>query len=155
MRSSGEMRWAPQADATKEVQNQAAEAALRARRRAGELLAETVEHGGDRRSESRLQPATLNDHGVSKTQSSRWQAIADIPEEKFETFIAETQTLGRELTTAGAVAVARGRNPIHPAARRWLTKAETTTNYQQNCQRFMTRYPGGLAPYIVGLPVIA
>lgn len=41
------------------------------------------------------------------------------------------------------------------AARRWLTKAATTTNYQQNYQRFMTRYPGGLAPYIVGLPVIA
>jgi hypothetical protein len=27
--------------------------------------------------------------------------IATIPEEKFETYIAETQTFGRELTTAG------------------------------------------------------
>jgi hypothetical protein len=40
------------------------------------------------------------------------------------------------------------------AARQWLKTAESTAQYQQNYPRFMTRYPGGLAPYIVGVPVI-
>jgi hypothetical protein len=43
---------------------------------------------------------------------------------------------------------------ILAAARTWIKTAESTPNYQQNFPRFMTRYPGGLAPYIVGLPVI-
>lgn len=37
----------------------------------------------------------------------------------------------------------------------WLRQAEGSANYQRNYARFMQRYPNGLAPYIVGVPVIA
>ena len=36
----------------------------------------------------------------------------------------------------------------------WLKLVEGTTNYQQNYDRFIRRYPNGLSPYIVGMPVI-
>ncbi len=39
-------------------------------------------------------------------------------------------------------------------AERWLEKVEKTDLYKGNYDRFMKRYPNGLAPYIVGIPVI-
>jgi hypothetical protein len=93
-----------------EAQNQAAELKLRAERRLGELLACTVCHGGDRR--SRCQRATLNGRGglpdgISRTQSSRWQRVADIPAKVFETHLEETKGRGHELTTVGVLELAR------------------------------------------------
>ncbi len=41
------------------------EVKLRAERRTGELLAHTVQHGGDRRSQSRSHETTLNDLGIA------------------------------------------------------------------------------------------
>jgi hypothetical protein len=43
---------------------------------------------------------------------------------------------------------------IVQGAQRWLDSAEASSNYQKNFPLFMQRYPNGLAPYIVGLPVI-
>lgn len=84
---------------------------LRAERRAGELLKEMAlsgqrdtGKGGDRKSQSQhatvkvtqhdrpvrniivnVEPAkTLDQLGISKTQSSRWQALAEVPAEVFE-----------------------------------------------------------------------
>jgi N6-adenosine-specific RNA methylase IME4 len=74
---------------------QATEIRMRAERRAGELLIEMAARkeretkGGDRK--SKLQPATLipapklSDLGINKTQSSRWQAIAALDSDVFET----------------------------------------------------------------------
>ena len=44
------------------------------RTQGGELIAEKIEHGGDRKTESRSHDATLKNMGINKTQSSRWQA---------------------------------------------------------------------------------
>jgi N6-adenosine-specific RNA methylase IME4 len=68
---------------------------MRAERRAGELLIEMAERkerdqgkGGDRK--SRSQPATviasptLSDLGINKTQSSRWQRLAELDLDLFE-----------------------------------------------------------------------
>jgi hypothetical protein len=41
------------------------------------------------------------------------------------------------------------------AAEQWLTGAQSTTNFRANYPRYMQRYPRGLPPYIVGIPVIA
>lgn len=56
-----------------EIQNDADELKIRADRKLGELLRETVQHGGDLKSKS--QPATLISlpEGISRSQSSRWQ----------------------------------------------------------------------------------
>jgi len=69
-----------QAGESLEMQNQCAEIKLRAERRAGEILKDTIQHGGDRRSETRSHDATLKDSGINKSQSSRWQKIADVSE---------------------------------------------------------------------------
>ena len=38
--------------------------------------------------------------------------------------------------------------------RQWLSEVEGTERYKVNYDKFMRRYPNGLPPYIVGLPVI-
>ena len=43
---------------------------------------------------------------------------------------------------------------ICQAVERWWPGASTQDQFQANLSRFVRRHPGGLAPYIVGLPVI-
>ncbi|KKT35303.1 MAG: hypothetical protein UW24_C0011G0006 [Parcubacteria group bacterium GW2011_GWA2_44_12] len=40
-------------------------------------------------------------------------------------------------------------------AKKWLEENENTDLYKQNFDKFMRRYPNGLPPYIVGVPVIS
>jgi N6-adenosine-specific RNA methylase IME4 len=76
---------------------QATKIRLRAERKAGELLAEMKERGerdngkGNSNPALKSQRATskLSDLGVSKTQSSNWQKLARIPEEKFDAQVAD------------------------------------------------------------------
>jgi hypothetical protein len=69
----------------------ATEIRLRAERRAGELLAEMEKNKGaipgktGRKGRPVLDPTPkLADLGISKDQSSRWQALAGLPEQQFE-----------------------------------------------------------------------
>lgn len=85
---------------SQEVCNMAAEMKLRAERQAGELLAEQVSHGGDRKSKSHDGTLKLEEIGINKNQSSRWQRIASIDEEEFEQELSTFHECGREITTA-------------------------------------------------------
>ncbi|MGH7722223.1 MAG: MT-A70 family methyltransferase [Candidatus Dormibacteria bacterium] len=103
---------AEKARASLAVQNRAAEVALRARRRAGEVLAAMPKQDGGDAMRARSHdvtevPQSLDDLGITRNDSSRWQAIASLSDERFEGYIAQAQTDGRELTAAGAVAIAR------------------------------------------------
>ena len=96
-----------------EMQNQAAEIKLRAERRAGEMLRETeLQDGGDAM-RARSQDVTevlrprLEDLGISKMQSHRWQTEASLPDEDFEKYVAETKQSGDELTSIGLYNLAR------------------------------------------------
>lgn len=40
-------------------------------------------------------------------------------------------------------------------AKKWLQEHEGTELYEKNYSKFLKRYPNGLAPYIVGTPVIS
>ena len=46
-------------------------------------------------------------------------------------------------------------NDIISGALTWLQQNQNSQNYIQNCCKFMKRYPNGLAPYLVGVPVIS
>jgi len=86
-----------------EVQNDCAEIKLRAERRAGEMLKEMEIKrgnipGSNNREIVKLQDVTLQNIGIQKHESSRWQAISRIPEDTFETIIVETKEAAKELT---------------------------------------------------------
>jgi len=92
-----------------EMQNQAAEIKLRAERRAGEMLGEREKHKGAAtplHDERALALPKLKELGISEIQSHRWQLEAEIPEEKFEQFIAETKAASDEITSRAALGIA-------------------------------------------------
>ena len=94
-----------QAKESPEVIRKAEEIKLRAERRAGELLKETEFVHGSRGVGKKVDSkptSSLSDMGISYDQSSKWQKIANIPEEKFENYLE----VEKELTTAGALRVA-------------------------------------------------
>lgn len=84
-----------------------AEIKLRAERRAGELLGEMDKNEGGRPAETSniVLPVscapTLSDLGITRMQSSRWQSIAQIPEQVFEKHLIEKRESKEELTSAG------------------------------------------------------
>lgn len=90
-----------------ELQNYAAEVKLRAERKAGELLAQMQLHGGDRKSQKAEARPKLEDIGITKDQSSRWQLTAVISEREFEKYVAQTKSTNGEVTTAGLLRVAK------------------------------------------------
>lgn len=46
-------------------------------------------------------------------------------------------------------------NDLISGAEKWLEENENTDLYKKNSDKFMRRYPNGLPPYIVGVPVIS
>lgn len=96
----------------------ATEIKVRAERRAGEMLnqsrssGERAASGGSLRKESNV--ATLSDIGISKDQSSRWQALAAMPEEHFETAVATAKESAGQVTTAFMLREAQKHKPAAP-----------------------------------------
>ena len=96
-----------QAKESPEVIRKAEEIKLRAERRAGELLKETPKNKGQILRGNSLEPReniqTLKEIGITKDQSSKWQKIADIPEDKFENYLE----VEKDLSTSGVLKVAK------------------------------------------------
>ncbi len=109
--------YARKAKLNLEIQNNAAEASLRAQRRAGELLAQLERESHVRGnqhvaiSQAAKQPSeykeTLNDTGTTYQQAHRWQAIASVPEPVFEQHLATVKAAAQELTSDGVFRVAK------------------------------------------------
>jgi hypothetical protein len=107
--------WVMKEKKDAELSNLVAEQKLRTQRILGELLkgADLNKGGNPSLTSSRQEPVapTLDQIGVSKKQSSNFQAIADIPEETFENFIAEKKEAVNnavaELTTTAAVRLSK------------------------------------------------
>lgn len=103
-----------QRDESLEAQNTAAEIKLWAERKAGELLTMMPKHPAGRRTINRSHdvtdlPPTLEEIGIGKMESSRWQAIASVPEDEFVNLIEETKGAEQPLTTNGVLNYARER----------------------------------------------
>lgn len=100
--------YAKQAGESLKAQNDIAEIKLRAERKAGELLRDMPKNEGAKGSGSnqhevrshRVSAPKLSDVGISHKQSSRFQAVAAVPDDAFEELIAETKAAEKELTTA-------------------------------------------------------
>jgi hypothetical protein len=100
-------KYAQSASLGLDIQNRAAEVKLRAERQAGKLLAQMTLRGGDRRSKSHSKRLKLDDLGISRNQSTRWQMQARVPENIFREHIRETCDAGKELTSARLIRLAR------------------------------------------------
>lgn len=108
-----------------EAERRACEIRLRAERKAGELLREMEKAKGARGNPGgRGAPVvrshgetaqTLSNLGISKTQSSRWQQLAAIPEDVFEAALAAPE----KPTTNGLIRRAPKQEPMNPKAL-WL-----------------------------------
>jgi hypothetical protein len=89
-----------------EAETKACEIRLRAERRCGQLLAERemakglLKQGQELPQSHGATTETLDDLGISKTQSSRWQKLAAIPEDEFEATFGQ----GVRPTTSGIIA---------------------------------------------------
>lgn len=100
-------------DAKLEAQNNIAEIRIRYERELGKLIRKLQSDGElvtketnlrNSRSHSMVDRAiTLADVGISYNQSSRWQSMADLPDDKFEKQISDAKENGWELTTAAIV----------------------------------------------------
>jgi hypothetical protein len=85
---------------------EAQEIVRRAERQLGAMLPElTGGKGGNRKSSCSLQ---LDSLGIEKTQSSRFQKIASVPEDEFEAWIEDCRAAGQEMTQAAAIRLAVG-----------------------------------------------
>lgn len=83
---------------------------LKAERKAGSWLDGNIQHGGN----SKSRHVTLDDIEISKSQSSRWQLMATVDEERFNDWIDDKLARGYEITAGGLREYARnilGRPP--------------------------------------------
>jgi len=80
--------YAQQAKNT-DAERRAAEIRIRAERKTGSLLRDTekAKPGPKDRSCDTTELKTLSDMGISKDQSSKWQKLAEIPDDEFEGYI--------------------------------------------------------------------
>lgn len=109
--------YARQAKDTELIQF-ATEIKVRAERKCGEMLAATEMNDGGRPSKNQSDDTTglsttptLADMGITKDQSSRYQQLAAMPDEHFETAVATAKNSAGEVTTAFMLREARSRKP--------------------------------------------
>ncbi len=101
-----------QRDVGTEVVNDAMEIVLEAERRIGTMLAETVDHQGGRPPKNGDAKSPLSELGISKKQSSRWQAEATVPDEQFRLWKEETREDGKQLTSGALIKLGKQHRKI-------------------------------------------
>lgn len=112
---------------SQEAANHAAHVSMLCQRRAGELLAQTPKHPGGQPSKNHSHDESgsvprLEDLGVNHNQSSRWQKLAAIPEDRFEEAVSGITGAGDELTTAGVLRRVNGAHVGHNSGEpEWFT----------------------------------
>ena len=87
---------------------------LKAERKAGLWIGDNIQHGGN----SKSRHVTLNDIEISKSQSSRWQLMSTVPEERFTDWVDDKLARGYEITAGGLREYARNIKGIPVAKRR-------------------------------------
>lgn len=111
----------------------ATEIKVRAERKAGQMLAEMPKNAGAKGIGTSVlvscedTPKTLSEMGISYDQSSRWQKLAAISDEKFEHAVAAAKEVAGEVTTAAMLRFERSEN-VHvghnSGDNEWYTPSE-------------------------------
>jgi hypothetical protein len=83
---------------------EAQEIVRRAERQLGKMLPSVIKKGGDRAKSHDV--TLLGDIGIERMQSSRFQKIAQLPEDQFETWVSSCREAGEEMTQAAALRMA-------------------------------------------------
>ena len=106
--------YAKQAQDTQMIE-WATEIRVRAERKAGEMLAQVgIKSGNPQWSTPSTIGKTLEEIGISKYQSSRWQKLAAVPEDQFEQAIVAAKEVAGEITSAAMLRVEKANRPIQP-----------------------------------------
>ena len=133
------LHWAKQQrDIGVDARNDAAEIVLRAERRLGEMLAEMPKQHGARPGDAGLHdvtPQTLEEFGIDKAQSSRWQAEALVSDEQFAAWIAETREAEQDLTSQGLVKMGKEIKSQERTARKAAALKAQAAEAEQNSKR--------------------
>lgn len=100
----------------------ATEIKVRAERRCGELLSATPKHEGGRPSnrsnDTTGSPPTLAEMGLTKDESSRYQSLASMSSEHFETAVQTAKATAGEVTTAFMLREAKRSTPAKKATKK-------------------------------------
>lgn len=96
-----------------DAQNNAAEVAILARRKAGEYLSQLERKQGERNDITLSNvgqseySTTLEESGITRQDANRWMQVASVPEEQFREYIEDTKQAGKELATSSVVKLAK------------------------------------------------
>jgi len=102
-----------------DAQNDAAEIVLSAERELGRILGEEgPKRGGDRKSKSHDATLNLPDMGITKSQSSRWQSEAVVPEETFREWVKSVRDKNESLYSGHLVKLGKQHKAMHPGKRK-------------------------------------
>jgi hypothetical protein len=80
-------------------------------------MAESGQRASRGRPITEEKPVTLTDLGISETQSSRWQQLADVPKEEFESALRDSI---RKPSTTRIINEARDPQPKLPEDALWI-----------------------------------
>jgi site-specific DNA-methyltransferase (adenine-specific) len=97
---------------------EAQEIVRRAERMIGEMLRQPGARAGKGRKAKCNSVLHLNDIGIDRMESSRFQRIASIPLKDFESWIQDSRIDGEELTQAAALRIAAKHHSVGRAAKR-------------------------------------
>jgi len=84
------------------ILNEIAELKIRAERQAGNLLV-AMEKKSNQHGATNAALPSLEDLGISKMQSSRWQSVARVDEKDFAQYCKRQRDSGQEITQAGVI----------------------------------------------------
>lgn len=114
------------ADEGLETANAASELKLNAERKAGEMLKAMEKAKGGRPTKTcpTMGQVSLEELGITRNASSRWQAEAEVPESKFTDYLENCKENKKEVTQAGLLKIAHGTHVASTGENEWYTPSE-------------------------------